>query len=82
MSGLTPCDAATLQPQVYWAQFVPTSIMRANVDGSNVSQVIGEGAHDMIIDKRRNAIYWSGYDVARSTLDGEARTSLFDLDGY
>jgi sugar lactone lactonase YvrE len=82
ISTTTKCSAAPIDPQLYWA-ISSTKIQRANLDGSNVTQVMSGppgSIGDIVVDRRFGHIYWTESGVVnRSTLDGQDITALFTL---
>ncbi|KAL3843281.1 hypothetical protein ACJMK2_021223 [Sinanodonta woodiana] len=77
-----------LEGKVYWTDTVLDKIMRANLDGSQVETVIGNGLDTpdgMAVDYIGRKVYWTDTGLNRievANLDGSMRKILFweDLD--
>ncbi len=67
-------------PKMYWIDFVTSKIQRANLDGSNVEDLITTGLttpYDIALDVGRGKMYWTNVDIdgrtdkiQRANLDG------------
>ncbi len=67
-----PTSASTIA-HVYWSDFgpPPQPIRRANLDGSNVEDIVPTDATSLAIDLVSKKLYWtSGGSIRRSNFDG------------
>jgi DNA-binding beta-propeller fold protein YncE len=68
---------------VYWTDVLKHAIMRADLNGTNIKQVITQGLDNpegIAVDWIHNLIYWTDSTLKRievSNLDGRKRTILF-----
>jgi hypothetical protein len=84
-TDLLSCYAAATQARIYWSG---AFTWRANIDGSEITQIFSGPAEDLVIDSRTNELYSALYvnslggGIFRSTLDGENLTKIlsFPLD--
>jgi hypothetical protein len=73
LAVVLPANAAD---KVYWTADEPHKIQRANLDGSNVEDVIAAGVgnpHGVALDLSRGKIYWTDDatdKIQRANLDG------------
>ncbi len=74
---VSPCAAATpLQSQLYW--WDSRGVMRANVDGSDITVLRETHLGDLLVDQRTNSLYHASFEVGRSDLDGSNLVTLFN----
>jgi len=79
----TSIAVADLIPSMYWADSTQRRIQRADLDGSNITNVITTGLEDprgIVLDQRgEGKIYWADrgtHKIERANLDGTGRETL------
>ncbi len=71
--------------KVYWSDYATDRIQRANLDGSNVEDVISTSAGTIVVDSDAAKLYWYGGNpnwLRRANLDGSGVEELLaDVNG-